>query len=348
MSALDSATGSRGGIADEVPLPDVSNRRRTNHEDDDSNWGYRQDYTPGPLLHDNYNVGWVCALPIEMAAATAVLDNVHGSLPGGSNDSNAYTLGNIGIHNIVIACLPSGQYGTNNAATVANNMQRSFPSIHTRLMVGIGGGVPGRVDVRLGDVVVGHTVIQYDFGKSVQGASFKRTGFMNRPPPGIMTAVSKLRADHQSAPSRIPSILSKMMEHSPFMAKYTNPGPQQDHLYQSTYVHDPSLSNCDQCDPSNLVNRPNRDSTDPEIHYGPIASGNLVMKDAQVRDNLAQELDVLCFEMEAAGLMDNFPCLAIRGICDYSDSHKNKQWQKYAAAAAAAYAKELLSVISKK
>lgn len=49
--------------------------------------------------------------------------------------------------------------------------------------------------------------------------------------------------------------------------------------------------------------------------------------------------------MEAAGLMDNFPCLVIRGICDYSDSHKNKQWQDYAAATAAAYSKELLSVV---
>ena len=49
--------------------------------------------------------------------------------------------------------------------------------------------------------------------------------------------------------------------------------------------------------------------------------------------------------MEAAGLMDHFPCLVIRGICDYSDSHKNKRWQPYAAAVAAAYAKELLSLI---
>jgi hypothetical protein len=49
--------------------------------------------------------------------------------------------------------------------------------------------------------------------------------------------------------------------------------------------------------------------------------------------------------MEAAGLMDDFPCLVVRGICDYADSHKNKLWQGYAAAMAAAYAKELLSVI---
>jgi nucleoside phosphorylase len=54
---------------------------------------------------------------------------------------------------------------------------------------------------------------------------------------------------------------------------------------------------------------------------------------------------VLCFEMEAAGLMNSFPCLVIRGICDYADSHKNKQWQPHAAGTAAAYAKEVLSVI---
>ena len=43
--------------------------------------------------------------------------------------------------------------------------------------------------------------------------------------------------------------------------------------------------------------------------------------------------------------MDTFPCVVIRGICDYADSHKNKIWQPYAAATAAAYAKELLRVI---
>jgi nucleoside phosphorylase len=69
------------------------------------------------------------------------------------------------------------------------------------------------------------------------------------------------------------------------------------------------------------------------------------MKDALVRDKLSAEKGVLCFEMEAAGLMNHFPCLVIRGICDYSDSHKNKEWQGYAAMVAAAYAKDLLRQI---
>lgn len=56
-------------------------------------------------------------------------------------------------------------------------------------------------------------------------------------------------------------------------------------------------------------------------------------------------LGLLYAEMGAAGLMAKFSCLAIRGICDYADSYKNRRWLSYAAATAATYAKELSSVI---
>ena len=81
-------------------------------------------------------------------------------------------------------------------------------------------------------------------------------------------------------------------------------------------------------------------------HYGVIASGNQVVKDSTVRDRLRDEFDALCVEMEAAGLMNDFPCLVIRGICDYADIHKNDGWHAYAAMTAAAYAKEFLQYIS--
>jgi nucleoside phosphorylase len=71
----------------------------------------------------------------------------------------------------------------------------------------------------------------------------------------------------------------------------------------------------------------------------------MAIKDGIKRDQLRKDLGVLCVEMEAAGLMDEFSCLVIRGICDYADSHKNERWQPYAAATAATYAKELLSII---
>jgi N-terminal domain on NACHT_NTPase and P-loop NTPases len=117
-------------------------------------------------------------------------------------------------------------------------------------------------------------------------------------------------------------------------------------LYEAEYDHVGSGNTCSDCNKGKLAVRPSRISNDPQVHYGLIASGNQVMKHGGTRDRLARELGILCFEMEAAGLMDHFPCLVIRGICDYSDSHKSKQWQRYAAATATAYAKELLSRIS--
>ncbi|KAG9673227.1 hypothetical protein KCU99_g10102, partial [Aureobasidium melanogenum] len=103
----------------------------------------------------------------------------------------------------------------------------------------------------------------------------------------------------------------------------------------------------DEAQLSRTIDRSERGNEDdcPAIHYGLIASGNSLMKDALVRDELAIKEKVLCFEMEAAGIMNNLPCLVVRGICDYSDSHKNKQWQGYAALTAAAYTKDLLKVM---
>ncbi|KAE9572432.1 hypothetical protein CGMCC3_g11448 [Colletotrichum fructicola] len=284
------------------------------------------------LSHDAYTVGWVAALPVEMAAAKAMLDDIHQPLAMSRNDSNVYVFGNISNHNIVIACLPSGQYGITSAALVANNMRWSFPSIQIRLMVGIGGGVPDKVDVRLGDVVISNPttsssgIIQYDFGKTVKAGRFQLLGALNKPPQQLLTAVAKLRADHQLGPSRISEHLATMRERNPSMDAYKYCGAGQDRLYDPAYEH--VGDSCDECDLSQLVRRDPRPSNCPKIHYGVIASANQVMKHGQTRRRLAHELDVLCFEMEAAGLMDSFPCLVVRGICDYSDSHKAKQWQE--------------------
>ena len=70
-----------------------------------------------------------------------------------------------------------------------------------------------------------------------------------------------------------------------------------------------------------------------------------MVKDSVVRDRLGEEFEAKCVEMEAAGLIDDFPCLVIRGVCDYADTHENDTWHRYAAATAAAYAKEFLSII---
>ncbi|OJI87665.1 hypothetical protein ASPTUDRAFT_419227 [Aspergillus tubingensis CBS 134.48] len=290
------------------------------------------------LRHDQYTVGWICALHIEMAAARAMLDEVHELLPKHTNDTNYYVLGSIEQHNVVIACLPDDQYGTNNAAIVATNMLRTFETIRFFLMVGIGGGVPSRADVRLGDVVVGTRVMQYDLGKVIGDGQLLRTAIPRISHQSLGTIVSALRSKHELGPSRVSTILQQKLGDQP---GYSRPNVL-DRLFHATYDHESITSGCDGCDQSLIVSRSRRRSDEIMIHYGAIASGNQVMRSGTTRDNIARQLDVICFEMETAGLIDILPCLPIRGICDYSDSHKNKEWQRYAAATAAAYARELL------
>jgi nucleoside phosphorylase len=301
--------------------------------------------TADSLQYEDYTVGWICALLLGLAAAAAMLDEAHEPPESIPQDINTYKFGRIGRHNVVLACLPLDSYGTNSAAMVAAHMSRSFPTITTRLMVGVGGGAPGQgVDIRLGDVVVGSQVIQYDLGKATAGGHFDRIGDPVKPPPALLTAVSNLASTHSIMPLRLSASVSDMLARRPNLSKFGRPR-SQDVLFKYTYDHPSRADTCDACDPNQQVHRQPRSSDDPIIHYGKIASGNRVIKDGTENQRLARELNVLCFEMEAAGLSDHFPCLIIRGICDYADSHKNNVWQEYAAATAAAYAKEVLLAI---
>ncbi|KAF2183659.1 purine and uridine phosphorylase [Zopfia rhizophila CBS 207.26] len=305
----------------------------------------------------DYTVGWICAIATEYVAAQAFLDVKHEGLEYVSpNDNNDYTLGKSGKHNVVIAVLPEGEYGISSAASVARDMLHTFPNIRIGLMVGIGGGAPSpKHDIRLGDIVVSVPrdgkggVFQYDFGKTIQDQSFRPTGFLNQPPMVLRTAVNGLKAQYESEGHQLEQAINSILEKkSRLRKKYQRPGSNSDRLYQTEVIHPTNNEvNCVVIcseDPSNLIPRHQRaeDEDNPAIHYGLIASANRLMKDALLRDKFAKENDVLCFEMEAAGLMNQFPCLVIRGICDYSDTHKNKEWQGYAAMAAAAYAKDLL------
>ena len=306
-----------------------------------------------------YAVGWICALSTEFVAAQAMLDEAHDGLDIATNDNNSYALGRVGKHNVAIAVLPDSEYGTNSAATVARDMVHTFPNIRIGLMVGIGGGAPNdKHDIRLGDVVVSSPqggkggVYQYDFGKTIQEKPFQPTGFLDQPPTALRTAVSNLKAAHVLDGAQLEKIIDDVLLKRPRLLKeYQRQDADSDQLYLPDHVHPDKVVSCaGHCDrdQSRRVQRLARGNNDdnPAVHYGLIASANQLMKDAKVRDGLAKKDGVLCFEMEAAGLMNQFPCLVIRGICDYSDSHKNKAWQGYAAMTAAAYAKQLLTKIA--
>lgn len=301
--------------------------------------------------HIDYAVACICPMELELAPVETMLDEFHPSLPT-NRGHNAYTLGRLAGHNIVVATMP--QIGTNAAAAVAAQLLNDFPSIRFSLLVGIGGGVPGHDgddDIRLGDIVVSQPtgtvsgVVQYDMGKMTADGVFQRTGMLAKPPTVLSVNVERLKAQHRREGSRVPQILSQMLDKNPqWKGEYNYPGAEHDLFFQATYNHRGNTT-CQHCDKSRLVLRQARCTTDPKIHYGTIGSGNVVVRDSATRERLKRDLNIICLEMEAAGLMDTLPCLVIRGICDYADSHKNERWQQYAAAVAAAYMKELLAII---
>jgi hypothetical protein len=234
------------------------------------------------MKHEDYTVGWICALPAELAAAVGMLDERHSTLPSRQQDNNTYTFGRIGDHNVAIACLPAGVTGTISVARVATQILSTFTKLRFGLMVGIGGGVPSKVhDIRLEDVVVSQLmgifggVIQYGFGKTIQEGTFTRTGSLNKPPELLLTALTNFKAKHMMEGQALTKHLLEMTERYPIMAaQFANPGTLHDSLYEADHDHPKELATCSQCDKGRLRDREPRIFEDPVVHYGLIASGD--------------------------------------------------------------------------
>ena len=344
-----------------------------------------------PSSREDFEIAVVCALPLELEAAVAALDQVWpddtGSRLGkASGDHNYYVYGRMGPHNVVLTSLRirAGQptMGKVNAAIVASNLDLSYPGLSLVLLVGICGGVPkvGNKEILLGDVVISSSVVQYDFGRQYPHGFERKSGPQNSlsaPVKGNASVLSHLSMEfgRNGLRARTATFLKAIQAHH---TKFALPDPASDKLFQSHYRHIHHVGNdceCQQhkedsyqvckeamespchklgCDGSYLVKRdrlaarleaaasgaePDADVFQPAIHVGEVATGDTVMKSGVGRDTIAERENVIAFEMEAAGIWEQVPCLVVKGVCDYADSHKSKNWQTYAAATAAAAAK---------
>ncbi|KAI1044531.1 hypothetical protein LB505_011047 [Fusarium chuoi] len=290
--------------------------------------------TSSTAQHDTY-VGIICALPHELAAVRATFDVTLEKYKKVEGDANCYFTGKIAHHSVVATCLP--KMGTNHAASTAKDMSRSYnPSLC--LLVGIGGGVPSdKHDIRLGDVVVGNSVVQYDFGSETEENFQIKDRLLQSSPSDVENVVSSLCSDQVLIRSSIARYLGEIIAKDG-MAHYCHPGHEGDILAQCCSACRSVHQFC-----THFRKREQRKDSGVKVHYGKIASGNKVIKSAVFRDEIAAKHDVKCFEMEAAGIANTMPYLVVRGISDYCDGNKNDEWHEYAAATAAAYAKLLLS-----
>ncbi|TPX13257.1 uncharacterized protein E0L32_006230 [Thyridium curvatum] len=307
---------------------------------------------PRPASRRDFEIAIICALVLEADAVDALFDH-HWEDDGppfgkAEGDANAYTPGVIGRHNVVLAHMPG--MGKVSAATVASNCKISFPSIKLALVVGVCGVVPfdAGKEIVLGDVIVSDGVIQYDFGHRLPDKFVRKDTLedsLGRPNPEIRSLLAKLKSRHdrKQIQSKMATYLSVMQAEQDLEAEY--PGAACDILFEAAYRHEGKEKSCVEAGCSGqLVQRKrlSQSHTEPAVHIGLMASGDTVMKSGEDRDAIAKKEGIIAFEMESAGVWDVFPCIVMKGACDYADSHKTKTWQRYAAATAAACMKAFL------
>lgn len=295
-------------------------------------------------------------------------------------DTNSYKTGRIGNHNAVLLLLPN--MGIAAAAGAAACIRSSFPNLKLTFLTGVCGGVPGtdENEALLGDVVICKTLV-HGLSKQYPGELVAKETVddcLSRPTKYIRTLIASFetergRKDLQEKAGHHLKELQKAAVRQARRYDYRYPGVAEDQLFNATYQHkhhgSQSCADCSKgsddicalatqkscsdllCDKTQLVPRkgleakgglPPDDMQCPKIIIGRMASGDTVMKSAKHRDQIASQRDVVAFEMEGAGAWDEMPCIIIKGICDYADSHKNKKWQPFAAATAAAVTKAVL------
>ena len=306
-----------------------------------------------PTNRRDFEIAIICALTLEADAVDALFDRhwdddgpPYDKAPG---DPNAYSTGAIGRHNVVLAHM-SGM-GKASAAAVAANCRTSFPNIKLAMVVGICGVVPSSsngIEIILGDVIVSDGVIQYDLGRRLPERFVHKDTLLDslgRPNTEIRALISKLKGlrSQRMLRDKIATYMEVLQAEPKLGAEY--PGVVYDRLFKAEYRHVADGKSCDECGCAGpLVSRRRHEQGSPmtTVHFGLIASGDTVMKSGEERDAIARQKNIIGFEMEGAGVWDSFPCVVIKGACDYADSHKTKTWQQYAAATAAACMKAFL------
>ncbi|KAL2849960.1 hypothetical protein BJX68DRAFT_275805 [Aspergillus pseudodeflectus] len=329
-----------------------------------------------PSSRDEFDIAIICALSLETNAVLCSLDEYwpdaqhqYGKVSG---DANIYAFGRCGRHAVVVVTLP--RMGKSHAASAASTLKVSFKNIKLALLVGICGAVPfkaDRTEIILGDVIISEMLVEFDFGREHEDGFERRRDTMfeaPRPPEEVAGLLNQLRT-----PFILNQLQNGLAQHleglmrSP-QIRTTYPVLSQDKLYESSYIHKHQFdcygcsaqdalckaaqdASCEQlgCDRNRLVPRsrlPMASASERpthRVHFGSIGTADTVMRSAKRRDALARKEGIIAFEMEGAGVWTKFNCLIIKGVCDYADSHKNKDWQGYAAAVAASAAKEVLA-----
>jgi nucleoside phosphorylase len=274
-----------------------------------------------------YTIALICA-PKVWTAVGYLLEATHNTQhPIEDPSFKNICFGKIGSHNIIAVSWPDEEAGITRSKLIASEILQNFRSVRFVLLVTTGSGIPKpgkHSQVRLGDVVVSspkHTfggIVQFSIG--LETGQPETIGSSYKPATRLLTALAALKSHHMLHDNRMAQYVAKIQASDD--AQYRFPGRDADEMEEFD----------------------NHCETASVIHYGTIASGDQLVNDIRVRDQIRDKFQAKCIEMESAGAAAESNCLVICGIRDYADGSATKvQWEGYAAAAAAGFATEFLS-----
>ncbi|KAF5556294.1 MTA SAH nucleosidase [Fusarium napiforme] len=295
-----------------------------------------------PAGRGDFAVALVCALSLEFDAVCMVIDDFwdeDGDQFGKADgDRNTYVTGRIDKHNVVIVLLGKGKV---NSAAAATSLRTSYPNIGLTILVGVCGAVPSirETDIRLGDVVISDTIVRYDFGYQTDHEFVrKKTCYGDVVPKEISNLLESLQTvlGKRRLMKGSTAFIEELKETAARLGQHGRYERPEERIISASRSQPQSLALRGQEVDQNI------DIQAPTIHFGPMASGDTVMVSAQHRDRIAAAENIIAFEMEGAGIWQELPCIIVKGVSDFADCEKTKEWQDYAAAMAAATSKAIL------
>ncbi|KAJ0178810.1 hypothetical protein K1T71_005585 [Dendrolimus kikuchii] len=307
------------------------------------------------------SIAVITALYCEKQAVDAMMDNqetyVRYTTVG---ESNVYTLGTIGAHRVVTTKLPSvGR--TREAMTAAGNTTTRllgiFQKVEYVFLVGVGGGVPHYTDytrhVRLGDVVVSTPATDlpekyvYVFCEKADRNGKGGWDYEVKPYKPSNFLLQDIAIRLTKSPTLWNTYVNEGLDRLRGVpGRWEPPAGATDRLCvevgEGAYIEvaHPAPQG-DQIDESGSL----------RVHCAPVAGGRLVACAGEARAAFAAHARAKAYDCELDAVLDSVvgnrkDCfVSIRGISDYRDGTRGKEWQPHAALAAAAVMKGIIAAM---
>lgn len=310
----------------------------------------------------------ITAMYYEKLAVDAMMENKTTYMKYKTEgESNVYTIGFIGEHKVVSTKLPAighAMFAQISSGNTTTRLLGTFQNIEYVFIVGVAGGVPYYTDyykhVRLGDIVISkggrNNNIYYYCQKILKNKE------------GDLQYVHKTFASRDTTLQQVAQQIAETAELNPDSAPweqyieegqallqgqeadFVRPLPSTDRLYMN--IGDDNIIEVEHPQPPQSDGDMKVHVEKPRIHFGVLGSGRPVVKTDATRLDFASKYNIKAFDTEFDQVLESIEgnrkdCfMFIRGISDYTDGSKNKEWQPYAALAAAAYMKTIIKALS--